>query len=173
MRIFPGNTGEMLPLTCLEGRAFVTKMSGEFAEASTAVVRSLQREGRLGLCGDVKEPLSAINSRSSHQNPPINHRIYSNKGNLFCVIREKMSQPRSAIYNSAFFFFSKRPLFRCRRATESHKAVKRNRDLAIFVCFPQMQTAPKYSTANNRDLPAVEPVLASIALDHKLGHVVR
>lgn len=31
----------------------------------------------------------------------------------------------------------------------------------------------KHNTVNNLALPAVEPVLASIALDHKLGHVVR
>lgn len=91
---------------------------------------------------------------------------------MFSVIRENMSQPRSAIFNSAFFFFSKRPLFRCRRATESHKAVKRTETSPFLFVFHKCKP-PKNTTVNNLALPAVEPVLASIALDHKLGHVVR
>lgn len=63
------------------------------------------------------------------------------------------------------------------RATKLSNAAE---TLAIFVCFPLMQPAThththkkQNSPANNPALPAVEPVLASIALDHKLGHVVR
>lgn len=42
-----------------------------------------------------------------------------------------------------------------------------------FCLFSTNANRHKNTTVSNLGLPAVEPVLASIALDHKLGHVVR
>lgn len=57
-------------------------------------------------------------------------------------------------------------------ATERHKAVKTQPALAIFVRFSAGANRHEKNRANNLALPAVEPVLAGVALDHKLGHVV-
>lgn len=70
------------------------------------------------------------------------------------------------------FFLSERPLVECKWATERNKAVKRSQ--TRHFCLFQRSAAPhKRDMLENVALPAVEPVFASIALDHELGHVVR
>lgn len=96
--------------------------AGKFeTEARAPVVRSECLS--LRICGCFNT-LTASDRRSPRHNPRINLRsVY--EGNVVYSIRENVTA-RSAIFNSAFFFFfTKRPLFRCRRPSESHKAVKR------------------------------------------------
>ncbi|KAI4826680.1 hypothetical protein KUCAC02_030114, partial [Chaenocephalus aceratus] len=60
-----------------------------------------------------------------------------------------------------------RPLFRCTRPSESHKAVKRAESSPFLFVSSKCNPLQKHNVSNV-GLPAVEPVLASIALDHKL-----